>query len=94
MMGGVTRRGLPHLPGIPHLRVSRALLNIKVGGGRGYLLNIKQSCIWVPEGLFTICIIRGTVSLQFIVNSLLLYFKYLNDRENKNKSTQQCTISG
>lgn len=61
-------------------------------GGKG-VLNIKQSCIGVPEGLFTICSIRGTVSLQFIINSLLLYFKYLNDGENKNKLTQQRAIS-
>ena len=85
MTGGMTRRGLPHLPGTSHLRVNRALEN---GKGRrewggGGVLNIKQSCIGVPEGLFAICSIRGTVSLQFIVNSLLLYFKYLNDREIK-----------
>ena len=25
MIGGVTRRGLPHLPGVPHLHVNRPL---------------------------------------------------------------------
>ena len=28
MIGGVTRRGLPHLPGVPHLHVNRPLLTL------------------------------------------------------------------
>ena len=35
MIGGVTRRGLPHLPGTSHLRVNRALENGKGGGSGG-----------------------------------------------------------
>lgn len=31
----------------------------------------------LPERLFTIRCIRGTVGLQFVINSLLLYLKYL-----------------